>query len=114
MHDSLKDIPIFVETLNEKRRLLKQELKSKVALASSGTSNLLAPGETLFRFSVQSSILGATTPENLAAHMSAADERDGKSDRIGKIKSRVMNKTSTRANGNGTVTGVRCRPRPLR
>ena len=68
---------LYVETLNEKRRPVEAGTKvEKLSLASSGTSNLLAPGETrFFALAYKAPILGAQQHLKIvAAHMSAADE----------------------------------------
>jgi hypothetical protein len=68
---------LYVETLNEKRRPVEAGTKvEKLSLASSATSNLLAPGETrFFALAYKAPILGAQQHLKIvAAHMSAADE----------------------------------------
>jgi hypothetical protein len=68
---------LYVETLNEKGRPVEAGTKvEKLSLASSGTSNLLSPGETrFFALAYKAPILGAQQHLKIvAAHMSAADE----------------------------------------
>jgi len=68
---------LYVETLNEKNRPVEAGTKvEKLSLASSGTGNLLAPGETrFFALAYKAPILGAQQHLKIvAAHMSAADE----------------------------------------
>jgi hypothetical protein len=68
---------LYVETLNEKGRPIEAGTKvEKLSLASSGTSNLLSPGETrFFALAYRAPILGAQQHLKIvAAHMSAADE----------------------------------------
>jgi hypothetical protein len=68
---------LYVETLNEKGRPVETGTKvEKLSLASSGTSNLLSPGETrFFALAYKAPILGAQQHLKIvAAHMSAADQ----------------------------------------
>jgi hypothetical protein len=68
---------LYVETLNEKGRPVEAGTKvEKFSLASSGTTNLLAPGEMrFFALAYKAPILGAQQHLKIvAAHMSAADE----------------------------------------
>lgn len=68
---------LYVETVNEKHRPVEAGTKvEKLSLASSGTGNLLAPGETrFFALAYKAPILGAQQHLKIvAAHMSAADE----------------------------------------
>ncbi len=68
---------LYVETLNEKRRPVEAGTKvEKFYLASSGSDNLLSPGETrYFALAYEAPILGARQHVKIVvAHMSAADE----------------------------------------